>query len=96
MGHSQGRHGQHGFWRSSVSALQSGYPVALRTAAGAHCLVPGLSGWLQVQVHGRGALPIAPTVAVGAQYVHRHSVWFDTRVVWVTLLTVIKRDGVIH
>ena len=72
--------------------------VALRTAAGVHCLVPGLTGWLQVQVqvHGRGALPIAPTVAVGAQYVHRHSVWFDTRVLWVTLLTVIKRDGVIH
>ena len=73
---------------------------SLPTAAGVHCLVPGLTGWLQVQVqvqvHGRGALPIAPTVAVGAQYVHRHSVWFDTRVVWMTLLTVIKRDGVIH
>ena len=68
--------------------------VALRTAAGAHCLVPGLTCW--APVHGRSALPIAPTVAVGAQCVHRHSVWFDTRVVWMTLLTVIKRDGVIH
>jgi O-antigen biosynthesis protein WbqP len=67
---------------------------SLPTAAGVHCLVPGLTGW--APVHGQGALPIAPTVAVGAQCVHRHSVWFDTRVVWMTLLTVIKRDGVIH
>jgi O-antigen biosynthesis protein WbqP len=52
-------------------------PIALRAAAGAHFLVPGLTDW--AQVNGRGELPSAQTVTLDAQYVQQQSGWFDLR-----------------
>jgi O-antigen biosynthesis protein WbqP len=68
--------------------------VALRTAAGVHELVPGLTGW--AQVNGRDELPIPAKVALDAEYLRRRSFLFDCRILWLTALKVICRDGVSH
>jgi O-antigen biosynthesis protein WbqP len=68
--------------------------IALRTACGVHELVPGLTGW--AQVNGRDELPIPDKVKLDAEYLQRQSFWFDIRILWLTFLKVIKRDGVSH
>lgn len=68
--------------------------VALRTQLGVHALVPGLTGW--AQVNGRDDLPISQKVSLDAVYLQRQSVWFDLRIVWMTLVKVVRRDGVTH
>jgi O-antigen biosynthesis protein WbqP len=68
--------------------------VAMRTAAGVHALVPGLTGW--AQVNGRDELPIPAKVALDAAYLQRRSLAFDVRILWLTLVKVIRRDGVSH
>ncbi len=68
--------------------------VALRTAVGVHELVPGLTGW--AQVNGRDELPIPEKVALDTEYLRRRSFLFDLRILWLTVLKVICRDGVSH
>jgi len=68
--------------------------IALRTAQGVHTLVPGLTGW--AQVNGRDELPIAEKVKLDAIYLQRQSLWFDLRILWLTFIKVLKRDGVSH
>jgi len=68
--------------------------VALRTERGVHELVPGLTGW--AQVNGRDELPIPEKVKLDAEYLQRQSIWLDVRILWLTFLKVIKRDGVSH
>jgi O-antigen biosynthesis protein WbqP len=68
--------------------------IALRTAHGVHELVPGLTGW--AQVNGRDELAIAEKVKLDAEYLHRQSFWFDLRILWLTLMKVLRRDGVSH
>jgi len=68
--------------------------IALRTDAGVHELVPGLTGW--AQVNGRDELPIPDKVKLDIEYLHRHSLVFDLRILWLTLLKVLRRDGVSH
>jgi len=68
--------------------------IALRTAQGVHDLVPGLTGW--AQVNGRDELSIAEKVKLDAEYMHRQSFWFDLRILWLTLMKVLRRDGVSH
>ncbi|MBL0919598.1 MAG: sugar transferase [Hydrogenophaga sp.] len=68
--------------------------IALRTAAGVHELVPGLTGW--AQVNGRDELPIPQKVALDAEYLRRRSLVFDLRILWLTAVKVLRRDGVIH
>lgn len=68
--------------------------VALRTAQGVHELVPGLTGW--AQVNGRDELPIPEKVKLDFEYLRRQSLLFDGWILWLTLLKVIKRDGVSH
>ena len=68
--------------------------IALRTDAGVHELVPGLTGW--AQVNGRDELPIPDKVKLDAEYLQRCSFWFDLRILWLTLLKVLRRDGVSH
>lgn len=68
--------------------------IALRTAHGVHELVPGLTGW--AQVNGRDELAIAEKVKLDAEYLHRQSFWFDLRILWLTFLKVLCRDGVSH
>ncbi len=68
--------------------------IALRTEAGVDGLLPGLTGW--AQVNGRDELPIPQKVALDVEYMQRQSLWFDIKIVWMTALKVIKRDGVSH
>ncbi len=68
--------------------------IALRTEQGVHTLVPGLTGW--AQVNGRDELPILQKVAFDAEYLQRQRLWFDLKILWLTFLKVVKRDGVSH
>lgn len=68
--------------------------IALRTEVGVDQLLPGLTGW--AQVNGRDDLPIPQKVKLDIEYMHRRSLWFDIVILWMTFLKVIKRDGVSH
>ena len=68
--------------------------IALRTEQGVHTLVPGLTGW--AQVNGRDELPIVEKVKLDTVYLQRQSLWFDMRILWLTFIKVLKRDGVSH
>jgi len=68
--------------------------IALRTKNGVDMLVPGLTGW--AQVNGRDELPITEKVAWDVEYTEGQSFWFDMKILWLTCLKVIKRDGVSH
>jgi len=68
--------------------------IDLRTLNGVHKLVPGLTGW--AQINGRDELPIPDKVALDVEYMQRRSFWFDCQIIWKTALKVVKRDGVSH
>lgn len=68
--------------------------VALRSECGVHELVPGLTGW--AQINGRDELPIPDKVALDVEYLQRRSFLFDLRILWQTVVKVLRRDGVSH
>lgn len=68
--------------------------IALRTEKGVHELVPGLTGW--AQVNGRDELPIPQKVELDSEYLQRRSLRFDLKILWMTALKVLARDGVSH
>jgi O-antigen biosynthesis protein WbqP len=68
--------------------------IALRTEHGVHELVPGLTGW--AQVNGRDELPIPEKVKLDVEYLHRQSFGFDLLILWLTFVKVLRRDGVSH
>lgn len=68
--------------------------IALRTQHGVHELTPGLTGW--AQVNGRDELPIPEKVKLDVAYLQRQSLWFDIRILWMTFVKVLRRDGVSH
>lgn len=68
--------------------------IQLRTQAGVHVLVPGLTGW--AQVNGRDELSIPEKVTWDVQYLQRQSLWFDIQILWLTFLKVVRKDGVSH
>jgi O-antigen biosynthesis protein WbqP len=68
--------------------------IAMRTKKGVDKLLPGITGW--AQVNGRDELSIPDKVALDVEYLNRQSFWFDMRILWMTFLKVVKRDGVSH
>lgn len=68
--------------------------VDLRSDCGVHVLIPGLTGW--AQINGRDELPIPEKVKLDVEYLHRQSLWFDICILWLTFVKVIRRDGVSH
>ena len=68
--------------------------IELRTEKNVHTLVPGLTGW--AQVNGRDELPIPQKVALDAEYLKHQGFWFDIKILWLTFLKVVRRDGVSH
>jgi O-antigen biosynthesis protein WbqP len=68
--------------------------IALRTELGVHTLVPGLTGW--AQVNGRDDLPIPEKVALDVEYLCYQDFWFDVKILWMTFLKVFLREGVSH
>ena len=68
--------------------------IQLRTQCGVDKLRPGLTGW--AQINGRDELPIPEKVRLDEEYVRRRSFWFDLRILWLTAIKVVRRDGVTH
>lgn len=68
--------------------------VELRTKAGVHRLMPGLTGW--AQINGRDELPIPQKVQLDTEYLHRQSFFFDLKILALTAWRVVKRQGVTH
>jgi O-antigen biosynthesis protein WbqP len=68
--------------------------ITLRTQKGVDKLLPGITGW--AQVNGRDELSIPGKVALDVEYLNHQSFWFDIKILWMTFLKVINRDGVSH
>lgn len=68
--------------------------IDLRTEKGIHAIRPGLTGW--AQVNGRDELPIPQKVELDFYYLRRQSLAFDIKVIFITFLKVVRRDGVAH
>ena len=68
--------------------------IALRDQYGVHKLVPGLTGW--AQVNGRDELSIFIKVQYDTEYLQKQSFWFDMRILGLTFLKVLRRVGVSH
>ena len=68
--------------------------IQLRTKGKVHHLLPGLTGW--AQINGRDTLSIPDKVALDVEYLKQQSFVFDIRILWATILKVLKRDGVSH
>ena len=68
--------------------------INLRSTYGVEKILPGLTGWAQVS--GRDDLPIVDKVKKDVEYLKRHSFLFDLKILWLTILKVIRKDGVSH
>lgn len=68
--------------------------IALRTDKNIHTIVPGLTGW--AQINGRDELPIPQKVDLDAYYLAHQSLLLDIKILFRTFFKVIKRDGVTH
>jgi len=68
--------------------------IQLRSKAGVSHLLPGLTGW--AQVNGRDHLSIMQKVDLDVEYLRCKSFRFDLYILWVTFLKVIGRDGISH
>lgn len=68
--------------------------ITLRTQHGVHVLLPGLTGW--AQVNGRDELPIPEKVKLDVEYLQRRSFLFDVGILWLTFVKVVRREGVTH
>ena len=68
--------------------------IALRTQYGVDKLLPGLTGW--AQVNGRDELPIPQKVQFDAEYLRRQSLFFDMKIIGLTFYRVIRRDSITH
>lgn len=68
--------------------------VALRTQKDIQTLVPGLTGW--AQINGRDDLPIPVKVEFDEYYMMKQSFFFDLKILFLTVLKVVRREGVTH
>lgn len=68
--------------------------IAMRSQNGVDELVPGLTGW--AQINGRDELPIPDKVKLDVEYLRRKSLLLDLQIIWLTAVKVIRRDGVSH
>ena len=64
----------------------------MRTAVGIHKLIPGLTGW--AQINGRDEIPLSLKVSLDKEYLDRKSFLFDIKIILMTMLSVIKSEGV--
>jgi len=68
--------------------------IALRVDKGIDKLLPGITGW--AQVNGRDDLSIPDKVALELDYLNRQSFWLDLQIFWMTFIKVFRREGVSH
>ena len=68
--------------------------IDMRTQAGVHTLLPGLTGW--AQINGRDELELTTKVAFDSHYLTHRSLWIDVKILIATFAKVLRRDGVTH
>jgi O-antigen biosynthesis protein WbqP len=68
--------------------------IALRTQYSVDKLLPGLTGW--AQINGRDELPIPAKVKLDVEYMQNQSLFFDMKILFLTILKVLRRDGIQH
>lgn len=68
--------------------------IEMRTEKGVHAIRPGLTGW--AQVNGRDELPLPEKVRLDLDYLRQQSLAFDVKVICLTFLKVVRRDGIVH
>ncbi len=68
--------------------------INLRTEHGVHMIRPGLTGW--AQINGRDELPIPEKVKLDANYVQGRSLGLDLKIILLTFIKVVRRDGIVH
>ncbi|KKO61600.1 Undecaprenyl phosphate N,N'-diacetylbacillosamine 1-phosphate transferase [Janthinobacterium sp. KBS0711] len=68
--------------------------IALRTQYGVDQILPGLTGW--AQINGRDELPIPEKVKLDVEYLQRRSLAFDIKIIILTFIKVIRKDNVTH
>lgn len=68
--------------------------INLRTEKGVHILKPGITGW--AQINGRDELPIPEKVKLDVDYLHKYSLFFDLKIIALTVLKVLCRDNIQH
>ncbi len=68
--------------------------IELRNKKNVQCLIPGLTGW--AQINGRDILSIDQKVELDAEYMKDQTFWFDIKILWITFLNILNRDGITH
>ena len=68
--------------------------VYLRTKKGIHRLVPGVTGW--AQVNGRDDIPIPLKVEYDEYYMNNKSIILDLKIAWMTFFNVLRKRGIKH
>ncbi|EGY28978.1 Sugar transferases involved in lipopolysaccharide synthesis [Candidatus Regiella insecticola 5.15] len=68
--------------------------INLRNEKKIYRLMPGLTGW--AQINGRDELTDTEKAALDFEYMQRQSFWFDIRILWITLVKVLRGDGISH
>jgi O-antigen biosynthesis protein WbqP len=68
--------------------------IQLRSQYGVEKLLPGLTGW--AQINGRDELPIPEKVKLDVAYMQQQSFWFDVKIIILTFVKVLRRDGIQH
>ena len=68
--------------------------IELRTRAGVQALLPGLTGW--AQINGRDELPIPQKVMLDVEYLEKKSFYLDVKIIFLTAMKVLRRDNVTH
>lgn len=68
--------------------------ITLRTRYGVEKILPGLTGW--AQINGRDELPIPEKVKLDVEYLQRRSFMLDVKIIFLTFIKVIRKDNVTH
>lgn len=74
-------------------ALYNQYDLKeMRNKEGINILVPGLTGW--AQINGRDEISLEEKVRLDKEYLEKQSFWFDIKILWLTFFKVIKKEGI--
>lgn len=68
--------------------------ISLRTDKKVHTLKPGITGW--AQINGRDEIPIVQKVELDEYYLKHQSLWFDIKIIMLTIVKVLRRDNITH
>jgi len=68
--------------------------ISLRSTQGVDKILPGLTGW--AQINGRDELSIVEKVKMDTEYLERRSFFFDLKILWLTFLKIVRKDGISH